>query len=75
MYPAAFGSVIGTTQDLIISTTEAKAIHDLFRGKNENNDFDKKYPEELKRFRQNVGQVDYNNPNPYIIVYKIVPKH
>ncbi len=75
LYPATFGSVIGTTQDLIISTTEAEAIHDLFRGKNENNDFDKMYPEELKRFRQNVGQVDYNNPNPYIIVYKIVSKH
>lgn len=75
LFPAAFGNVIGTTKDLIICATEAKEIHDLFRGKNENNDFDKKYPEELKRFRQNVGQVDYNNPNPYIIVYEIVPKH
>lgn len=74
LFPAAFGSVVGTTQNLIISTIEAESIHDLFRGKNKHNDFDKMYPNELKKFRQTIKKVNYNNPNPYIIVYKIRSK-
>lgn len=69
LFPVPFGKVVGTTKDMIISTVDATNIHDLYRGGNEHNDFDKMYPDEMKTLRQTVGKVNYNNANPYIIVY------
>lgn len=71
LFPVPFGNVVGTSKDMIICTVDATNIHDLYRGGNEYNDFDKMYPNELKALRHIIDKVNYNNVNPYIIVYTL----
>ena len=71
LFPMSFGNIVGTDNDMIISTVDADYIHDLYRGGNEHNDFDKMYPNEMKNLRHTIDKVNYNNINPYIIVYKV----
>lgn len=71
LFPAPFGEIAGSDEHSILCTIDAEAIHDLYRGKNEHNDFDEMYKDKMEAFRLNVGDVNYNNPNPYIIIYSI----
>lgn len=71
LFPASFGETVGTDEHNVFCTIDAKAIHDLYRGKNEHNDFNEMYKDKMTTFRQNVGKVNYNNSNPYIIIYSI----
>ena len=40
LFPASFGKIVGADEHGIFCTLDAETIHDLCRGKNENNDFD-----------------------------------
>lgn len=71
LFPASFGNVVGTNEECIISTINAKNIHDLYSGRNEHNDFDEMYKDKMNSFRSTVGMVNTDNYNPYIVTYSI----
>ena len=71
LFPASFGNVVGTNEECLISTINAKNIHDLYSGKNEHNDFDEMYKDKMNSFRSTVGMVNTDNYNPYIVTYSI----
>lgn len=65
-YFIGFGSVAGITEDYIITHVPAADVVRLLNGK----DFNERYPQQLERLRQKVGDLDPND-NPVLIRYDI----
>jgi len=70
VYPLTFGNVVGSDENHIISIVDALDVERLCKGKDQNNDYEKKYPKQIRNLRSLVNY-PFNNNNPFVIVYTI----
>lgn len=67
-YLISFGEVIGMDATAIYSLVPAWYLKDLWVGRNEYNDFEAKYPEQVKRLREKFDSVDEEG-NPFLLIH------
>ena len=67
-YLISFGEVIGMDATAIYSLVPAWYLKDLWVGRNEYNDFEAKYPEQVKRLRVKFDSVDEEG-NPFLLIH------
>ncbi|RHR82828.1 6-bladed beta-propeller [Odoribacter sp. AF15-53] len=69
-YLTTFGNIIDITQDYIITSVEAADICEYLKGKNEYVNFEKNYPEQIHRMREELPDINEDS-NPCIVIYSI----
>lgn len=67
-YLMSFGEVIGMDATAIYSLVPAWHLKELWVGKNKHNDFEAKYPEQIKRLREKFDSVDEEG-NPFLLIH------
>jgi hypothetical protein len=71
-YFLPFGKIIGMDQDAIYTTVEAYRIKRLWNGRDEYNDFEASYPDQIRRLREDFPELKEDG-NPFIMVYPFNP--
>jgi hypothetical protein len=66
----SFGQIINVDENAIYTLINASEIKELHNGKNEYNDFEAEYPEQIKRIREKFPHVDEEG-NPFLAIYYI----
>ncbi len=69
-YLLSFGQIVGMDETAIYTLVEAEDVKRMWDGKDKYNDYEAKYPEQIKRLRERLNHVDENG-NPFLIVYSI----
>lgn len=72
-YFFSFGQVIGITENEIFTLVDAARMMNFIAGHDaRNNNFEEKYPQQIKRLRKDLGHIKINEQsNPFLISYKI----
>jgi hypothetical protein len=69
-YFCSFGDIIGYDETAIYSLVDAPDMKEVWVGKNEYNDFESQYPEQIKRLREKFPHIDEEG-NPFLIIHYI----
>jgi hypothetical protein len=69
-YFCSFGRIIGFDETAIYSLVDAPDMKELWTGKDEYNDFESQYPEQIKRLREKFPHIDEEG-NPFLIIHYI----
>ena len=69
-YLTTFGNIIDITQDYIITSVDAADISEFLKGKNEYDNFEENYPEQIQRMREELPDI-HEDSNPCIVIYSI----
>lgn len=67
-YFFSFGKIISTDENAIYTLINASFIKECCIGKNQYNDFEAKYPEQIRRLREKFPHVDEEG-NPFLVIY------
>ena len=71
-YFFSFGKLIGMNEQAIFTLVVAYSMLNFLKGKNGNNDFEGKYPEQIKRLRKALQGIEITETsNPFLITYTI----
>jgi len=71
-YPLAFGKIVGMDEGEIFTTVDAAGVKKMLKGRDEYNDFEALYPEQIKRLRERLAGVQIDEmSNPFLLVYRI----
>lgn len=69
-YYCRFGSVVSISDKYIIAKMPASFMKSYVDGKNEYNDFESEYPQQIANLRRDLGTVTEND-NPILLIYKL----
>jgi hypothetical protein len=69
-YFFSFGQIIGFDEDTIYTLVDASDIKRMWNGKDQYNDYESKYPEQIKRLREKFPRVSEDG-NPFLVMYHI----
>lgn len=72
-YVCGFSSILGMDEEYIMGLENAESLYDLWVGRNEYNDFEALYPEQVKNLRRKFPKIDPDG-NPFLILYRIKEK-
>ncbi|RXF71827.1 6-bladed beta-propeller [Arcticibacter tournemirensis] len=65
-----FGKIVGMDETAIYSLIDAYTMKRMADGKDEHNDFESKYPDQVKRLRAKIGNVQEDG-NPFLVIYHL----
>ncbi len=65
-----FGKPISFSENEIFATLDASIMHDVWKGGNEYNDFEKDRPTQVKNLRKRFKNIDEDG-NPFLVRYRI----
>ncbi len=68
-YFLPFGTIINITPDYIITSLSASRIHNILKGTNGFVNYEEKYPEQIKRMREELPDIAEDD-NPCLILWK-----
>lgn len=69
-YFFSFGQIVGMDEDAIYTLIDAMFIKRILAGKDDYNDFESKYPEQIKRLRELFDGLDIrDDSNPFLVTY------
>lgn len=68
-YFIPFGDIVGMDSEAVYTIIDAYRIKRLWNGKDEYNDFEAMYPEQIRRLREDFPEVDESG-NPFIVIYR-----
>lgn len=63
-----FGKIVGIDENAIYTSIEASEMKVFVTGKNEYNNFESQYPEQIKRLREKLPNINEEG-NPFLIIY------
>lgn len=63
-----FGKIVGIDENAIYTSIEASEMKVFVTGKNEYNNFESQYPEQIKRLREKFPNINEEG-NPFLIIY------
>jgi hypothetical protein len=69
-YFFTFGEIIGIDEKAIYALVDASRMKVMWQGKNEYNDFESIYPEQIKRLREKFPSINEEG-NPFLVIYSI----
>ncbi|GHT61475.1 hypothetical protein AGMMS50239_12460 [Bacteroidia bacterium] len=69
-YFFSFGQIIGFDEHAIYTIIESSDLKRMWDGKDEYNDFESTYPEQIKRLREKFSTVREDG-NPFLVIYSI----
>jgi hypothetical protein len=69
-YFFSFGDIISFDEHAIYALLDASSIKTVWDGKNQYNNFEAKYPEQIKRLREKIPHVDEEG-NPFLVIYYV----
>ena len=69
-YLLSFGQIVGMDETAIYALVEAEDVKRMWDGKDKYNDYEAKYPEQIKRLREKFNHIDENG-NPFLLIYSI----
>ncbi|GHT52465.1 hypothetical protein FACS189440_22000 [Bacteroidia bacterium] len=69
-YFFSFGQITGFDEHAIYTIIEASDLKRIWDGKDEHNDFESTYPEQIKRLREKFSTVREDG-NPFLVIYSI----
>jgi hypothetical protein len=65
-----FGQIVSFDEKAIYAVIEATDMKRMWNGKDEYNDFESKYPDQIKRLREKFNNITEDG-NPFLIIYHI----
>lgn len=69
-YYLGFGEIVSMDEHAIYSIIDASRMYDYWVGHNKYNDFEEKYPEQIKKLRIDVKSVNPDG-NPFVVIYEL----
>ncbi len=69
-YFFSFGNIIGFDEETIYTTVEASKMKRMWDGKDEYNNFEEKYPEQIDNLRKKFKTIREDG-NPFLVMYSI----
>lgn len=70
----SFGDIAGMNENHIYTVVDAESVHDIWKGKNEFNDFEAEHPRQVRNMRKLFRNVDPMG-NPFLAIYSFRKPH
>lgn len=68
-YFIPFGTIVGIDADAVYTMIPAYQVLRMWNGKDEYNDFEAKYPDQIRRLREDFPKIDEYG-NPFLVIYR-----